>query len=402
MLRAIINFGEILNSAVGINILLKSDGSKDISWCHLSRHDDILVLEQCKSGIADFVHMDDRIADLIRRKVRLHINIIGRSVLTKKNIDPSENPAAFNSIFPGLQKDDFIHYQHAGTQVWFDSVIRKQDAVNQNLFFDYAAHSVSLGYTILDSIQPFLKQETVCANGHRISFSGNHVTDIETVSGEESEFDLAGQSIPANCLLAYASAVSLFAPPTGTITGLPKGVGVAAGIFRSQRQIFLVSRILLPIILISLLVNAMAFYWLSNRVSEMKAELAMSRGRSERIQQMNKRNISMSNAYDNIGWKLNRLPLFYTDQLAASVPAHVRLTVIETGTKNETVLRKDKKLTFNANQIWVQGVSSDPVILSTWIKSLYQYSWISEIKGQKYQFDSNLQKGVFDFFIEIR
>jgi hypothetical protein len=404
-LRSIVNMGDVIDSAVGINIWLNPDGSKEISYCILKKKKDTLMMVASGGGFSDFQDIDETLKKSLENAPRLHVNIVGRSVLTKKTVQVSGKEFDFNNLFPGFKKEDFIFFNSVGVGGAYHSLIRKDDVLKENLLLHNTAHTASLGYTILELVGSVFHLESIVLQNTKVNFKDGGIESIgpSGLAAQETVVDVSGQSLSSGCILAYAAAVNLFIhPPQTCNTGLPDSVQESALAYKNKREVFVTGRAVLFSVLVILMLNTIIFFFLNGKVSEAQESLQLFRGRLERNTQQSKRNVVMTSAYDNIGWRLNRLPLFYADQVAASVPENIQLTLLETGVLNNAGLRQVKKLSFDSSLMHISGTSPDPVSLSNWISALQRYSWVNKVTDQRYQFDQRIGQGVFEFYLQIK
>ncbi len=151
-----------------------------------------------------------------------------------------------------------------------------------------------------------------------------------------------------------------------------------------------------------LVANAIVYFSLATAIVEKKSLLGLYRGRMKKDEIEKGISKRVAQTYDALGWTLNRLPLFYADQVAQTVPADVKLAILEVGVLDDRSIRTERTYRFDSETIRVRGESTDALSLSKWTTDLKDLSWIDEVKVLKYEFDPRIQKGVFEFTIKIR
>jgi Tfp pilus assembly protein PilN len=404
-LRSIINFGEVIDTAIGANIHFLPDGEKEISFCVLKKIKNTLKITELKSGIGDVHEFNTILSPWIEKGVRLHVNVSGKIVLSKK-IPGTPTPSTDrNSNFvPGIRNEDFVVQEYIGMDKSYFSFLRKDTIERENILIGGKVFSLSLDVQIVESILPFVKTGSIAIGGYELVVREGRLADVEaTPTAVVNDLEISGEKIPSDCLLAYASAVHLFIPAKDIkCSGLPELLDRQTLTYSNRRFLFKLGRAMLATLLIGLAINTGVFLWLSDKVTQAKADLSFVQGKNEKDAAQLSIHAQMTASYADLGWSLNRIPLFYMDQLAASVPADVSLREMEAGVLDQGGLRKDKKYSFNKNKIRIVGMSADPTSLSAWMTSLQSLTWIKNITDQKYQYDIRQKKGVFEFMITIR
>jgi hypothetical protein len=407
ILRSIINFGEAIDSAIGVNVDFPPEGGRNISYCILRNKKNLLSVVEIKTDIQQVSELYNFLKQHLEKGIRIHVNVVGKPVLSKAIGKEASNISLedVGKWFPGIKREDFIvqHFKNANTSAYL-SLIRKEDVLRDNILLDEKIHSFSIGVQIIECLGAVLQRESINVNGHSVLLRSGEISSV-TTTAEDSKEDITvvGQMVSSDSMLAYAAAVSVFIPLSSiTILGLPEVLNQAANSYNSKKRLFVTARAVVLSLLIILTANALVFFWLDQKVNEAKVNLSFFKGKSEKDTQYQHTTVKMTSAYDNLGWGINRVPLFYADQIAQTITTEIQLSILEAGVLDEGVLRKDKKYSFDTKRIRIQGLSADPAALSNWLASLQNLTWISSIDDQKYQYDSRQKKGVFEFTITVK
>ena len=397
--------GEIIDTAVGINIHFLPDGAKDISFCVLTKKKGVLAVVKIQSGFNQLSDINVSIKNFLERGVRVHINMSGLPVLLRMgdNELKANGDSDFAKSFPGIKKDEFIAQRYNNKAASFYSLLRKEDGVREVNLLNAQAHSMTLGFNILEAISSFIGEEKVHIHDYVLNIRSAAIVEINKSENHNSqEFEISGERVNADCILAYASAVHLFLPLEKIeVSGLPIALSQEPQKYNTRKRLFIAGRQVLLGLLAVLLVKTIVFFWFGQEINEAESRLSYFNGRSQDDNRSRRISTKMLSAYDGIGWSMNRIPLFYADQLASTVPSEIRLDVLEIGVLDESILRKDKRHAFDRKQIKVFGASDAPSVLNRWISSLQKVKWIKEITDQKYQHDNKQRKGMFEFTIWI-
>jgi hypothetical protein len=403
-LRSIINFKDALHLVVGVNIRLLIEGGTDISYCVLKRDGDHVTLIDKKNGL---ISVDDLLTCLeayVTKEIRIHVNCIGRSILDKKvNGRTQEIQSALQEWFPGIRSEDFIFQRFCKSEFTIFSVMRNDDVFKGNFFLNSRITSFSLGIYIIETLGSLIHDEAVVIDGMRIAFEGGQIKSIAHCEQEQRSVTIGDEVVQGPYILAYASAMMFFLPIHDLVSeGLPSEILDSTRRYAAKKQIYAACKKLIIALFLLLSINFAINFWLTDSVANMESKLQFHQGWKSSHQQNRKTTQKISIAYNALGYKDNRLPLYYSDQVCGTVPSNIVLKKIEAGLLNENILRKDRQYHFDVTQIKIEGFSQDPLVVNNWISVLSQMHWVSSVRGQKYSFDTGLGKGVFEFIIFIK
>jgi hypothetical protein len=404
-IRSIINFKDALDFVIGINIKLLAEGAMEISYCILKRDGDHVSLVDKKDELSDIDNLNAHLKPFIEKGVRIHVNCIGRSVLNKVTQGASQDSSlALQQWFPGIRKNDFVFQSFIKNDWAVLSLIRLEDIQKANLLLNNNATSLSLGIPILENLAPVMTEKSIAFEGFRVEFEEQQIKSIISSPEVPTSFVTIGNdSIPSSYLLAYASAMIFFLSTRALVyEGLPPVVADASQRYDAKKQIYTTGKWMIIALLVILPINLVLNFWLTEAVADTEASLQFQEGRKKSHQQNSSTTQKLNAAYEALGYKVNRLPLFFVDQVCATLPPGIQLNNLEAGLLNESIMRKDHRHQFDISQIKVEGISNDPIIANNWISDLGTMAWVDRVRDQKYNFDSRLGKGVFEFTILIK
>lgn len=404
--RSIINFKDALDLSIGVNVRLLQDGRQEIAYCILRQEKEIVTLVEKRDDVKSIDELYSRIKTYIEKGVRVHVNCVGRSVLTKiiegQEVDASRQ---WSTWFPGISADQFIFQRFTRTNFTALSLLRREDVQKSNLFLDDGASSFSMGVCIAESIASIVAGKSINVEGSRVDFDDNNRIQSITLVSEpwNDEYKIGGDPIPASCVLAYASAFNAFLPVEELeLDGLPEVVEHGHERYHANARLHKVGKLVIVSLLCLLPLNVVLYFWLDGAVTEMESTLQFRQGSRKTMEQTANSTRKLSNVYDALGYSSNRIPLYYADQLAKTMPVEIQLNVLQTGILDEKTLRSERKLQFDAMQIVVRGTSKDPAVLNNWIAELNRVDWVDKIQEQKYQYEPRLGKGVFEILILVK
>lgn len=88
------------------------------------------------------------------------------------------------------------------------------------------------------------------------------------------------------------------------------------------------------------------------------------------------------------------------DELAATVPADIRLTNMEIFPLSQKI-QKEKPVFFSFNKIVIEGICNQPETLDKWIQHCKTLKWTKDLSLVKYQFNEELAKGLFKIELQL-
>lgn len=405
-IRAFINFAEAENTAVGINISQGPSQELVISYCVLKNVKGVLSLVK-KNKIGSFEQLMSELQHILEQGVRIHLNFEGKGVLTRNaehQRDSSFEQAL--SYFPGLKKEDFIVQTYRGSSQDFYALFRKE-AVESNVFFQRYGNSVyhlSLGVFILHAVLPFLQQDHIALPGLRIERANGAIHQIinDGAGSAEGDIRVGDENIDAESLLAYASAVNIFSQSSELKTMELEGVIHSRKLFEVKKSIFSMARTALFLLVGILVINAVAFFHFKDKVQSIEADVAERENRLSQTGIEQEKKSKLEKLYQVLGWRSNGLPIYYADQLAASVTPEIELSKLEIGYADLNSLKKNKKIVFYSDMIKVEGYAQEASSINAWIGAVEKLDWVDHIEEQKYQYDAKSKKGFFEFIVRSK
>jgi hypothetical protein len=408
-LRSLINFNESLNTAIGINVHTTDSLWIRFSYCILKKENDVLTVVESQAGIDSIEALHEKLARYSKSSVRTHINFSGKGVLIKplESKTMANDTTVIQKLFPFIRNDEVVTQWYIGNVDSFLTVARKDmfDVLDKLSDLGYAFFSFSLGPFILDSILPLLNEAQLNINGYRVDLNGNGITNVSSVEGavkSKNVFQVAGQEVASEVLLAYGSACAIFLPTSAITTSPLTWTEKGNENFQFNSKLYRVAKITLLATLLSLIVNAGIFFWLESLTNELESQVVLASGKSEEERVMQSRLVQLSRSYEGLGWKSNLVPLYYADQIAQTIPKEIKLTLLEVGVLDEVKLRQERTLSFQQSLIRVEGLSENPLSLHQWVKDIESHYWVLDISDQRYQYDSRKGKGLFELNIHIK
>jgi len=402
-IRSLINFAEVENTAIGVNFEYNRTSGSEISFCVLKKEKGkLLVLRQGK-GIKTIDALMLELAGFLAREVRIHLNFEGEGIITKESYDSNTDPL---TLFPGIQKADFVSQRYANASKSFASIVRK-DLVEENEFYKTCREkvvSVTLSFFIIESILRFLAEETkIVLKNYLVHVLNESIVEFEPHDGtaDLTVFQLGDDQVSDDVIVAYSAAATIIIPNT-RLEFLGLNITDAQRIFQIKKRTYTYARRTLFGLLIVLFVNMVVFFSLSKEVQQLEERISVHEEVFSADLKSGSQARQIANLYSNLGWKVNYYPLLIADQIAASLPENIELQRLEIGVLNDNLLQREKYYFFESGVIRLQGIADSPLNVATWLDSLSNLSWVEKIVHHGYEHDSKSGRAMFEFELHIK
>jgi hypothetical protein len=409
-LRSLINFNESLNTAIGINVHTTDSLWIKFSYCIIKKENDLLTVVESEANIDTVEMLHEKLKPYSKSNVRTHINFSGKGVLIK----PLENNAVANDstsvqkLFPFIRNDEVVTQWHISNAASFLAVARNDmfNVLNTLDELGYSFFSASLGPFILNAILPLLEEAYLHINGYRIDLNINGITNVSgaevNAPKSKNSFQVADQEIASEVLLAYASACTIFLPTASITTSTLSSIEKGKEYFQFNSRLYKVAKIAMIVTLFFLLINTGIFFWLQSEASHLESQVLSAHGKSKEEEVMQTKLVELTHSYKRLGWKSNLLPLYYSDQIAQTLPKGIQLVVLEVGALDEERVRQERTISFLPDVIKIKGLSDNPLLLNQWVKMIEGLDWVNDTSDQRYQYDARKGKGLFELNIHIK
>jgi len=405
--RAFINFTEVENTAIGVNFSYEQLSEPTISYSVVKKNKGALLLMK-GNRVKSYEQLTSELRHELDHGVRIHLNFEGKGTLIRDT--ELEKDFSFEkayAYYPGIKRQDFIAQTYQGSDSNFLALSRR-DGIETSAFYQTykdQVYSLSLGPFVLHAILPFVRSgNQIKLPGLEIEFAQNVIAKIAN-SGEVtggSQIQVGGENVDTGILLAYASAVNVFLPVDRLEISEIEAPKICRKNFAAKRDSYSITRVSFLVLLGLLLVNAMVFFHFKEKVQLMESQSSEIEGRLSRTGTERARRMDMEKLYSTLGWAVNSVPIFYADQLAATVTPEIELSRLEIGCADEDDLKRSKRMAFNSGRIKVEGYSQGIASIGIWISSIEKLDWVKQIEEQKYQYDARSNKGFFQFVIQAK
>jgi len=407
-IRSLINFGDLLPIAVGLNVHFLEDGGLDMSLVVVKQEKNEIRSTQVVTGVTTTEDLGVRLKELVPAGARIHINLAGKGVLIKSlptGVSHSSMADLMKASFPMLRVDDFVAQRYEAGEQRILLVARKDALARIVQACDgYAPVSFSLGVYIVSPLLAFLDVPVVDLDLYRVRYAAGAITGVEAYinTGSSEAIKIGEEHIHAAAFLAYACACSILIGIADLEVSEEEGLQNKLNGYEQRANIYKAARLGLGVMLVLLMVNAIIFFSLQSATQQLEEKGALVSGASKQSIDKAKLNRSLAAVYDRIGWRSDNLPLYYADRIATAVNDSITLTVLEVGVESTASNRQDRQQFYAADRIAVKGEAEDPVALKRMVDKLEKQPWIQKIGDRRYRHDARMGKGIFDFTIYLK
>ncbi len=343
-----------------------------------------------------FEETDDlnQLAIRLPGNVPVMLQLDGWGILLKENNGRNSIP---------LNDKEFCVREYSGLSKngSFYSIIR-QDLLNLilDIFKEKSFHIVGLSFgpfnvMLLHSF--FDNTRSVKAGKWILTLQDNHISSLG--SGEPDQnttYNFGGDVISSAMLPVYATAIAFFQSPESEETGC----------ITIQRNEFLYSKltnylivISLSLLLFLLLINY--FIWDTLRTANTQLLSEVTRNEvllselKNKEQELKEKEILVA---QYVGTEDQTHFSWYADQLAATLPPGIQLSLLEIQPVGKKV-KAGAPIEYEGRSIEIEGDTSDPNDISEWVKAIRGKEWIKHV--ELVSFINEMDKGTGHFKLQI-
>lgn len=397
----IFNFSRV----AGVEANLGTDGKIEFNLILLSKKKNLITIEIKENAIDDF----EKLKSYIPSETPVAISVNGRGVLLKKISDPSITSEAelISQVLPNAKDTDFYIQKNYSGKNLFVSVIRKDNF--KKIADLFAAHQLPLIYAscgpfIAADLIPFLKEEVdeVVLNNLKLLIRNKSIADYKPDTGNADYILEVGEDkIPSSLIPAYACAFHLFLSASA-IDGLPSEQIKILGEDFKNKNIFKIGGYSALAFFVGLmLLNYLVYNYYKSQNNELSGKSTAYEGMVKEIETLEKQVKEKEYFLQSAGWLSSPKTSFFADQIAASIPASIKLKDLKINPLNNKISKKARKQIFQSDTIYIAGTCSSPTVLNPWMRALKNEQWIKEANNINYTHDPKTRTGYFEVEIQV-
>lgn len=404
------SFLEAPQLAVGIELTWLGGGGWLARATQLRRAGAVVTVQQQLSGLADLPAL---VAALGDEPGPVALVLAGRGLVlrTLASHDAAPDAAQLAALLPGTTFADFYCQYTPGPGQTLVALVRRTPV--QELLAALAEAglwvvAVQLGPLGLAEVLPYLpattSREALPAGPFLVQLSpdGQHLASAAPLPPTEPPappYELGGQAVPPEQVLAYAAALALLtgAPGPSRSAELPEVQQQQAE--WQQRRWFRRLRLGVPMsILLLLLGNLLA----SQHLLARQDELGGAVGGNERLLaqvRAAQRTVSQQQAFlTATGWTRPSVNSLCADRLATTLPPGIQLLVVDINPAQELPGQGSGAAPrFRPDLATVKGQCASAQQFNTWLQRLTRQPWVRAVRDQNFAYDYAGGAGTFTF-----
>lgn len=394
-------------SAVGISVKLNSsDINLEITKLFLNKG--IISHEVFDCQLATFKSLQDEQI----KNLPVSLNIYGKAVLTKflsvTKRGENKPDQLVKEAWPSVNPSDFCIQQYWNSSGVFLSIIRKDTLYSfLKLLGNHklAIIDVKLGIFPLQYLLPFIESPIHFFEKDRekVVISDNEILEVASsndVSGEIS-IQVGEEKVKSQWLPGYGAALNLLGFGNANIELLSEEVNELREEWTQKQRFFKSLSLTLITAFLLLLINFLIFSYFQEKNQDLENQAGKSLMQLQYLKSLQDKNNNQLSILKENGWMESTSSSFIFDRIAASVPPEVRLIELELNPIEKQKSKSEKKLIIDQGVLRVKGKCSNSLIINSWITKLSEFSWIKNIKSQRFNFDVEQGIGIFEFTIVI-
>lgn len=397
MLRAHYRIGQ----AAGISINLQANGKMAIHACSVVVKDNKLDIDK---KFTDLENIND-LKKYLPQKTLVSINLFGKGIL-QKQVDRLDeiNANTFAQILPNGNPEDFYIQNFVSGESSFVSIIRKAEADKwidavKNLRF--TPLSFSLGPFPVQQVIEQLNfyDDDIVFDGHVIKRNAsNEWIGYNFAAGLVAGFPLkvSTEGINENLILPYAAAFQLALSPDIELIHADVG-SLQAQLDKEldNKKLRVKGFLVLVAFFVLLLINFIAFSWLTATNDELSEQLSVSAKSVNDMEGITEEIKTKEALLKTLGWDdgLNKAALI--DQLASLLPDDIRLLEMGLNPIDGAATRTQRSISFYDRTIRLVGSSQSILPVNEWMARIKTLQWVKTTQMESYVFNSELGSGQF-------
>ncbi len=334
------------------------------------------------------------------KETHCYLTINTDQVLIKET-ELKEDTAMVTEAFPGLITDDFYYEIKRTSQKAFVAICRKNivDEIIQSLRdIGISVLGFNIGFGVLGNIEQYLNSEKIQTSKYVI-----RTTDNEFQSFDEDNrlislsYGIEGEQINSNYLMPLAGLFNYIAP-----SGISSNIGTRSQtLLQDFRSRVLLKKGLIAgagMLFLSLIINALLFNGYYNELESLQEQASLVESHKAKYTQKQKEVEQKENIVNNILLSGGSKSGFYLNRIMDSQPESVQFSLFEYQPLEKSI-RPDKTISYQINEIKLEGESMDKQLFNNWIQQLDRLNWVDEVSTYKY---SETSARVAEFGIIIK
>ena len=390
------------NAVIGLEVVMRDAQSPEFFWVALKKQRG--ALKVTSRGVAGSW---EELKDALPKGKPLAITVNGKGILHKSVAATGTEPPGPEHLLPQVRSRDFYYQVYRSGDLWFGSLIRKQqvdDLLNTFENHGFKVISFLMGPYGALSWSGFVGQapEKISVNGFSLILEEGHLKQVLAVKTiPENRFPMGEEALEAFHLVAFASGLNNFLPLTGFHPAELDAIGIEQQESRQKRLFTLAGGGILGFFFLLLLGNYFVAGQLNQQLAQLEAEHVLDRERIEKAERLEADLEEKERLIAELGLQGKSRLTWYADRISERMPKSLQLTSMDLFPV-EGKRKKEEALKFNPHKIRVEGLADKPEDLQIWLADLEDLPWTDEVKLDQYQIPRNKVLGQFRLYIYLK
>jgi hypothetical protein len=386
----------------GIELFFLPDGSYKISLVQLSLKKSLITFD--KRSAENFKSLDE-LKMATDKNVPVSLILNGKGILTRKVFreKDEDDSTLLSQALPNAKISDFYlqkkdNYVTVARRETVDEILSQLKAAGLSLI------SLSIGPLAGLSIIPFIKDagNNIFFAGHEYFLDNGHLKDCKyNPAAEEKEITIGEERIPDRQAMAYAAAFQEILALDRAQVG-DENIGQGAEEYKYKNLLKYLTIIISSTLIALIAFNIFFSFYLDSQNRDLGSK---QRGYQLMLNKLDSLEIQIKEKEKFLkesGWLEDSKISYFSDRIASTVPATVKLKEMAVNSLNDKASTTEKKLIFNNGTIILLGHCKEATVLNPWINKLKGFDWIREVKVHSYAYNEKNKEGDFNIQIGLR
>jgi hypothetical protein len=372
----------------------------------------LLVLEKKKSLIS-IVSKEEGIKDsnelikLIPKDTPVALCLNGRGIINRKIPDGTykHDIEILSQVLPNAKVEDFYIQKIQSFNSIFISVIRKSTVDEVNSTFTsigIPVISCSVGPFVLQSVLPFVTTDIakVSLGNLGIAINNKKIVDfVPSIEVDNEEIKIGDDILKVGLIIAYSVAIDLFIhPQANSIESASLKFQMSE--FKNKLLFQKLGYGFLGFFVFVLLVNYLFYSYYKGENARLSSISTSYLNTLDEVKKLEAKISEKEYFMKKAGWLTSPRTSFFSDEIASSIPASIKLSEIKVNPINDKLTKKERKDIFKSDTIIVAGECRNPTALNPWMNAMKEKEWVQSLSNINYSYDQKSGSGNFE--IEIR
>lgn len=341
------------------------------------------------------------LSQFLKRKDPLFLCINTPNILTKiADIENNSVEAMVNHAFPNIDLNG-IYYQIIQSSTNPIVTISKKTSVDTLLKeideLQLLVFEISLGISPMESILPYLEEESVHASNHELQISDKSIVEIKKGVPENNLlYTINGLELSSSHLLPFAQILGNLRQKTNTSNFGEMNEGLRNGL-KNYRIFDQVLKFALLFFIVMLLANFLMYNHHHEEVGKLNEVLAATSSQKEELTLLDESVKRKQERVETLSASVNSRATYYLDLFAQHIPKSILLSEIKYQPLAKPV-RQEKPIMLEEEVLLVSGISKNVDAFSLWIEELEKQDWVNSVETLDYNY---VGKTTSNFLIEI-